>query len=250
MWYVHWAGPYSDLNISDLNQVRSTGAVPLVTWMSDDPSDSSAAGLSDAEIANGSQDAYITQWAHGLKAYGGPVLLRFDPEMNGNWFPWSTGVRGTTAAQYVAAWRHVHTVFTQVGASNVSWVWSPNVAYPGSSPIDALYPGDAYVDWMALDGYNWGIVDGHDWQSPATVFGASLTALTALSDKPVMLAEVGSTESGGDKATWIAELFALVRSEPRIRAFIWFDADKETDWRFDSTSASATAFRTGLGARP
>jgi len=40
--------------------------------------------------------------------------------------------------------------------TNVTWVWSPNVAYPSSVPISRLFPGDAYVDWTGFDGYNLG----------------------------------------------------------------------------------------------
>jgi len=31
--------------------------------------------------------------------------------MNGKWQPWSIGVNGNTAAQYVTAWRHAHDIF-------------------------------------------------------------------------------------------------------------------------------------------
>ena len=47
--------------------------------------------------------------------------------MNGNWFAWMEGVNGNQPGEYVAAWRHVHDIFTAVGATNVSWVWCPNV---------------------------------------------------------------------------------------------------------------------------
>ena len=47
--------------------------------------------------------------------------------MNGNWFPWCEGVNGNQPGEYVAAWRHVHDIFTAVGATNATWVWCPNV---------------------------------------------------------------------------------------------------------------------------
>ena len=71
--------------------------------------------------------------------------------MNGDWVPWGLGVNGNTARDYVAAWRHLVTVFAEEGASNVRWVWSPNVNPDGYLPFERLYPGDRWVDWLALD---------------------------------------------------------------------------------------------------
>ena len=108
-------------------------------------------------MIEGHHDAYIREFAEAAKAWGHPFFLRFNWEMNGNWFPWSEGVNGNQPGEYVAAWRHVHDIFTQVGATNATWVWCPNVD-PASKLHDlaSLYPGDAYVDWTGLDGYNWG----------------------------------------------------------------------------------------------
>ncbi|TLM74721.1 hypothetical protein FDW81_04725 [Pseudarthrobacter sp. NamB4] len=78
------------------------------------------------------------------------------PPANGNWYPWSEQVNGNSAGDYVAAWRHVHSVVTAAGATNVTWMWNPNLPYWGSVPLTGLYPGAAYVDAVALDGYNWG----------------------------------------------------------------------------------------------
>ena len=44
--------------------------------------------------------------------WGHPFFLRFDWEMNGFWFPWSEGVNGNKPGEFVAAWRHVHDIFT------------------------------------------------------------------------------------------------------------------------------------------
>lgn len=244
MWYVHWAGPYSSLNAGDLAAVQARGATPVITWMSDDPT--GATTITDAQVAAGAYDSYIRAWAEGLRAFGHPVLLRFDHEMNGNWYGWAPGVNANTPASFVAAWRHVHDLFASAGASNVGFVWSPNVDYPGATPMAELYPGDAYVSKVALDGYNWGPLDGHTWQTPAQVFGASVSQIRAITARPLMIAEVASTEVGGDKAAWIGQFFSYLRSTPVISGFIWFDADKETDWRIDSSPSSLAAFRAGL----
>ena len=108
-------------------------------------------------IANGSQDAYIRDYAEQVVTWGRPFFLRFDAEMNGFWFPWSEGVNGNTPGSFVAAWRHVHDIFDEVGANNATWVWCPNVDFTAHlTPLKRLYPGDEYVDWTCLDGFNWG----------------------------------------------------------------------------------------------
>lgn len=244
MWYVHWAGPYNTPNAGDIASVEANGSTPVITWLSDDPT--GATTITDRAIANGTYDRYISGWARALRQVGSTVYLRLDPEMNGNWYGWSPGQNGQSSSDYVAAWRHVHSLFAAAGALNVKFMWSPDVDYTGATNMASLYPGDQYVDFVGLDGYNWGPLDGHTWQTPQQVFGPSLSELAAITSKPELITEVGSTEVGGDKATWITQFFALLKAQPQVRGFIWFDDNKETDWRIDSSPASLQAFRLGL----
>jgi beta-mannanase len=134
----------------------------------------------------------------------------------------------------------------------VRWVWSPNVANGNTTPFSKVYPGDAYVDWVALDGYNWGKTQSwSSWMSFTNVFGPSYSALTRMTNKPVMIAEVGSAEAGGNKAAWIRQSFLqeIPSKFPKVRAVVWFDVNKETDWRVNSSSAALAAFK-GVAASP
>jgi beta-mannanase len=178
-------------------------------------------------------------------------VLRFAHEMNGSWYPWSAGTNGNTARDYVAAWRHLHSVFTAQGVGNVSWNWSPNVPSVGATPLSSLYPGDAHVDQVALDGYNWGTTrPGSTWTAFWDVFSSGVTELRGLTGKPLWIGEVASAEQGGDKAAWIEDMFSSLVQHPEVRGFTWFDFAKETDWRIGSTTASMTAFRAGLATCP
>src|SRR5439155_22787595 len=107
-------------------------------------------------IISGTHDAYIQQWATAARNWGHPFFLRIYDEMNGTWYPWSEAVNSNQPGQFVQAWRHIHDIFTEVGATNVSWVWCPNTEYDGSLSLNSLYPGDAFVNWVAIDSYNWG----------------------------------------------------------------------------------------------
>jgi mannan endo-1,4-beta-mannosidase len=114
---------------------------------------------------------------------------------------------------------------------------------PGYADYAPLYPGDRAVDWVAVDGYNGGdALPWGGWRSPEEVFGDSLADLQDLTDRPLAITEVASAEQGGDKAAWIADLFGLALRRG-IRVLIWFDYQKETDWRVQSSPTSAAAFR-------
>ncbi len=249
MWYVGWGtSSPGAFDHASMESVTARGAVPMVTWM---PWESEALGVNQPAFAlrtiiAGAHDAYIRQWARDAAAWGKPLYLRFAHEMNGSWYPWSPGVNGNTSAEFVAAWRHVHDLFRQEGATNVRWVWSPNVIGPGSGPFADMYPGDDYVDWVALGGYNWGPSGPYRaWLSLTELFAYSYDVLTTITTKPVMIAETASSEVGGDKAAWITQglLTDVLTRMPRVRAVVWFHEQKEADWRVNSSSAALAAFR-------
>lgn len=238
--------------ISELNAVRARGAVPLVTW---EPwawgggVDQPAYALD--RIAAGDFDARITQWGQALATWGYPVQLRFAHEMNGDWYPWAEGVNGNEAGDYVRAWRHVHDVMAATGASNVSWVWSPNVPYWGSTDLDGLFPGAGYVDVAGLDGYNWGTsATWSGWISPQDLFAPGIAQLRSLAPRvPILIAETASSEAGGSKAAWNSDLVSYLSAQPDVMGFVWFHMQKEADWRINSSDASAAAFKSALAAR-
>src|SRR5919202_128535 len=233
-----------------LREITSTGALPMVTcepWRAGRGARQPAFAL--RRIGAGAYDRYVGKWAQAAAAYGRPLLLRFAPEMNGDWTPWSAGANGNTTTEYVRAWRHVHGLFVRAGASNVAWVWSPNVVFAGSAPLAKLYPGDAYVDWIGIDGYNWGTSRaGRQWLRFEQVFGRTLRHVRRLAHKPLMLSEVASSERGGDKAAWIEDFFRALAHNHDVLAFVWFDFDKETDWRIASSDAARSAFARGVAA--
>lgn len=198
-------------------------------------------------IASGSHDRYIRDFAQALKPFAHKVYLRPMHEMNGFWYPWCGTVNGNEPGLYRTAWRRIFTIFRDVGTT-VRWVWSPYAAsYPDTpaNSIDAYYPGDDCVDWLAMDGYNWGTArDWSRWQDFHDLFAPAYASLTALSSNPLMIAETASTECGGDKSRWIKEAFHAIHSHfQRVSVVVWFDVDKECDWRIASSPNSLRAFR-------
>jgi hypothetical protein len=247
-YYVDFTTPA--FNAAAATAISDQGVTPMITW---EPWDSALAdpedepGYSLATIIGGDWDSLLTTWAKGIAKWGKPLMLRFGQEMNGDWYPWSEGVNGNTAGQYVAAWRHVHDIFVANHATNVKWVWSPNVDFPGSISLAELYPGDDYVNYVGVDGYNWGTSQPWSaWQSPSQIFDATLAEVHTFTEKPIILAEVASAEKGGSKAAWIAQFFSWLRTKPSVQGFVWFDYQKEADWLVNSSPAAKTAFIAGL----
>jgi hypothetical protein len=240
-----------------VENVRKNGSIPVISWDSESiPSNVNEADFQLSDIVAGRYDSYIREWAGKAKQWGHPFFLRFDWEMNGNWFPWSEGVNGNKSGEFVAAWRHVHDIFAAVGANNVTWVWCPNVNWAGSfenfESVAGMYPGDEYVDWTGLDGYNWGTNPSRSgsWQTFGQLYRASYRYLTetVAPSKPLMIAEVASSEYGGSKATWIKEMLAQVPTEyPKIRGLLWFDKfDSSMDWPIETSSSATSAFAEGV----
>ncbi|HWG86002.1 MAG TPA: glycosyl hydrolase [Deinococcales bacterium] len=246
-WFQDWANDPA-LHLDLIRKVADHGSIPMITWEPWNWSQGvNQPRYSLARIIAGDFDSHARSWATGLAAYGGPVLLRWAHEMNGDWTPWGNGVNGNLPGQYVQAWRHLRAIFRAAGASNVRWVWSPNVAYDAGTAFESFFPGDADTEWVALDGYNWGFTDavhGGTWQSFGEIFADSYRRITSISTRPAMIAETGSADGPGDKAAWIRDALGsnLPILYPRVRAVVWFNEHKERNWTIGSSAASLEAF--------
>jgi hypothetical protein len=233
---VHQSWGSIDPNV--LRRIQARGAVPMLITEYNDLS----------QVVNGSQDAAIKAMNTAISAYGGPVLLRWDWEMNGDWYPW--GGQGQ-ANEWVTAYRHLH---DQLTAPNVSWIWNPNVynpnvTGPGASGNPALwYPGDAYVDWMGADGYSYGT------ETFAKVFGPTYKLFQELApDKPIILPEWAASNQAGRKAAYISEAFQQVPTAfPAIKAMIYYNdtLGSGKDWPLENLAAAESAYRAGSAAAP
>jgi mannan endo-1,4-beta-mannosidase len=238
---------------SPLESIRLHGSIPVLSWSSQSiPSTKVEPDFQLSDVISGRYDAYIREFATQAKAWNHPFFLRFNWEMNGNWFPWHEGVNGNQPGESVAAWRRVHDIFKSVGVANATWVWCPNVEYSGSTSLASLYPGDAYVDWTCLDGYNWGTNPNKPdrWKSFDQVYKASYAKIveTIAPSKPMMIGEVASSEYGGSKAIWVKDMLAKIpASYPQIRAVLWFDKfDSNMDWPIETSTSATAAFGEGI----
>ena len=252
MFSQDWTG--GEVRRELLDVIVDRRMLPIITW---EPRDHTVdlqggdfAPYKLSRIIDGSWDNYVRQWARSVRALPYSIGVRFAQQMNGNWFPWSESVNGNAAGEYVAAWRHIHRIFSEERVTNVTWVWSPNISFTGSAPLRDLYPGDEYVDWVGLDGYNGGTaLPWGGWRSPEEMYLPTLGEVREFTRKPVVLTEVASTEVGGTKADWINEFFLTLERQEDIIGFIWVESEREADWRIISSPPAREAFAAGV-SRP
>jgi mannan endo-1,4-beta-mannosidase len=185
-------------------------------------------------IASGRYDAYLRSYASAVKAFGGRVILSFGHEMNGSWYSW--GYRHASPAAFVAAWRHIVTVFRHQGADNVIWLWTVNIIQCRCRILSPApwWPGSSYVTWVGIDGYYY----KSSWQF-APLFGPTIKAVRALTLDPILISETSALAAS--QPAKIADLFAGIRAYGLL-GFVWFDVK---NWHISGPAASA-AFRHGV----
>jgi hypothetical protein len=261
---INFSSPFADCNKApcdyyefpedSMDRIREHGSIPMFSWASQStPAKLDQPEFQLSDTLEGRHDAYIREWAEEARDWGHPFFLRFNWEMNGEWFAWHEGVNGNRPGEGVAVWRRVHDIFTSVGATNVTWVWCPNIdPFDQMHDLASQYPGDAYVDWTGLDGYNWGTNPARPdkWRSFDELYRETYDEITTeiAPGKPLIISEIGSTEHGGSKAAWIADAITSVTTEyPLVRGFLWFEKhDDGMDWPIETSAASAQAFAAGI----
>ena len=231
LYYSGWGDSFQ---VRFANQARAHQAIPFIQmepWH-----------ISMAAIASGRSDAYLASYARAVAAYRYPVLLGFAHEMNGNWYPW--GWTHAHPAKWIAAWRHVVTLFRGAGARNVTWIWTANQEGPGDAPLRAYWPGRKYVDWVGITGYLY-----FPRQTFASAYVATISALRRFTNRPILISEAAVGEVAG-QARKIPDLFSVIRAYGLL-GFVWFDATQHAgpyhqDWRLEGHPAAIRAFRHAL----
>ena len=249
----------NDFPRSSLETIAAAGALPVLTWepMYYRRVDGAETMISAARITRGDYDAYLDAFAHAAAAWKRPLIIRFAHEMNLSRYHWGgepDDYGPQSPEHFRAMWRHVVQIFRQAGAANVQWAFCPNcepvpgAGNPALAPWNtarAYYPGGDVVDVLGVDGYNWGntqTLEKNGWQSAWRSFTAIFSPMrnelrTLAPDKPLYVFETASAPSGGNKTEWLAEL-ARTAVEWRLDGVVWFEANKEVDWRLGTNVGS------------
>jgi hypothetical protein len=228
---VYYSGWYEPFQLAFAQRAQAHAAIPFAEIQPD--------GISMTAIAAGQYDSYLRSYAAAVRAYGHPVTLTFAHEMNGSWYSW--GSPEISPATWVAAWRHVVTVFRAQRASNVTWVWAPNAQQPGMQPVRDYWPGSQYVTWVGIDGY---------LQSPSdtfsSVFGPTISAIRQFTSAPILISETSVGPASGQVAK-IPGIFTGIKAD-HLLGMVWFDQTQHgslihQDWRIEDSPAAVAAFR-------
>ncbi len=236
-----WDGFGAGASTTVLNRIPS-GEIPHITL---------TAPGTIAEINAGTKDALIEAWAQKAKEYEYPIFVRMFWEFNTTaWPEWSSSL--FTATEFVSAWQRIVNKVRGKGATNVTFVWCANVIINATTVLDIgpWYPGDSFVDWIGMDGYvgtqtqvNLG------WMTAFTRFKYTYDRLKQVANKPIIISEVGASETGGDKALWIREFFELIQKEfTKVKAFIWFNdyiltGGERITWPIESSKNAQAVFK-------
>jgi hypothetical protein len=256
----HYHGGWEDIAEDGLSWLEywdvENGRIPLVGW-----------GCHDSnKIISGAEDDIIRRTAQQMKAFGHEFFMRYCWEMDGS------RKQGTVKGpkQFVAAWQRMHRIFQEEGATNVIWTWTANAAgfkdkrkYSNNEPPGPyFYPGDEYVDWVAADGYNWGVSkrnQGDRWRQVLEIFDEFMIFARTTS-KPIMIGEYGAQEQKEDpeaKPEWMRLAHDVLINKPKtpeckhcgafsdVAAVVYFDVDygAHGDWRIMSSPATLAAFK-------
>jgi len=246
-----WA--VNQFNRGVIEAVAKRGMLPVISWepwnYRRQPKPELLRGYQPAyalsQILDGRYDGYIRSWAKGVKGLGFTIAIRFAHEMNSYWYPWGIFANGNRVGQYVRAWRHVHDIFTQVGAKNVIWIWSPNIIWNNFTDLAKLYPGNAYVTWIGLSGY-YGTPGMENYIAFNAVFDRTINELRTFTRKPLVITETGATNTSGLMAHWVTQMFKELPAHPDIIGVIWYEGFNVIDWRIADYPAAATAFEAGF----
>ena len=273
--FIAWSDMPFSHNLKELKRMVSHGYSPVITlepWYYP-----SKKQILLSNIIDGKEDHVIAKFAESIKELQAfsrstsnvDIYIRFAHEMNGNWYPWSGFKNEKDTELYKKAYIRVHDLILQKSGlainqkssskkhSTLKFIWSVNADdIPSSSWNKGInyYPGSEYVDVIGLDGYNWGTSRFWplSWRSFKHIFKKPIRELIKL-NKPIYITETASAGSKSwlskkDKARWINGLFETLEGDYAfIPTFIWFDIDKEKDWRIMSDEPSDKSFRSGLG---
>ncbi len=244
--FNRWASEGGRIVVAGINTRRADGR--KLTWreIADAPTGSTIHGQ-------------MVDLAESAKRIDGDVWVVFSHE------PEAAFNQGLgTDDDFIDAWRRLHGVFADEGA-NVKWIWTmtswsfevARIDPNDRRRADLWYPGDAYVDFLGADPYNWNECRGNpneQWESLEDTITPFLEWSRQHPDKLLVLPEFGSAEGGpGEKAQWLRDVRSLMKQgefRDRFAAILYFHDNHEDtvqgtecEWWLDTSSTALQAAR-------
>ena len=186
----------------------------------------------------------IVTWAKTIKARGATVMVAYNHEPEAH-----DRLTLGSASEFIAAWRHVRTIFDQQGATNVEWTWqmtaySFRVNSSSEQYAAKWYPGDQWVDNVGADAYNWiscGATGTGQYNSMKTL-GDPVLAFARAHGKAASFPEFAS-HANAQRTQWLADAHAyFVANEDVLGAAFYFNRPptiaSNADCKWGLTSAA------------
>lgn len=268
LFYVDWSTTFASSGgflQQQIDNQMTVGARPIIMLAWEPASGQQTLGCDQnytgavpwSTISSGLCDTYIRNYATAIKARSERFLIKFAHEMNGGGTPWSPINVGVNPSGFVTAWQHIHNIFASQGVTNVEWVWAPIFhSNPNTTMNDVhnYYPGDNYVDWVAVSGYNYyNQLPGapQPWETFSNIFDATLRDFACHYGKPQLIHEFASVEdySGtNSKSAWIADAYLQAQNYPFLRGVVWYNdsdsANPNADFRITTSTSGNPPYGT------
>jgi beta-mannanase len=209
-----------------------------------------------ANTASGKYDFVFQQLATAMKNSYPNAIIRFGWEFNGHWFPWSVNGRGGSAADYIAAFRHVALLFKNTSPGfKIAWITA--LGRESINP-DQAYPGDDIVDIVGADVYDKDFGD-HSYASRWSDYEWQPYGLTWLFDfaaehhhKPIAIPEWAVGDHGtGDNAYFVTQMYLWMRWNHVVYSGYW-DSNRDYAGQIDNGQypKAAATYRNMFGQLP
>lgn len=249
-FYLQWPRPSEHFEplTPSLNAIANHGAVPCITWEPMTLLNGKEETISYKDILEGIYDEYFNQIATEVQKWNQPLIIRLAHEMNLQRYHWGTSQNefGEKSPEiYIQMFQYIVIFFRERNVKNILWAFCPNADSVPDKPWNkpaAYYPGDSYVDILGMDGYNWMMTPeiakarGENWTKPWLSFEQIFTnvykELKAIApNKPLFVFETASVSREGQmKSEWIQAAIETAKKW-KLAGIIWFQANKEEDWR-------------------
>jgi hypothetical protein len=230
MWVGSVAGGYQQalagtgVDLANHAYAFFSGGVPQAEMIT-----VSAGGVKWRDVAHAAPGStlhnQIVTWAKTIKARGTTVMLAYNHEPEAH-----DRLTLGSSQEFIAAWRHVRSIFDQQGATNIEWTWqmtaySFRVKSTSEQAAATWYPGDEWVDNVGADAYNWiacGATGNGTYNSMKTL-GDPVLAFARAHGKKASFPEFAS-HANAQRPQWLADAHDyFVANEDIISAAFYFN---------------------------
>lgn len=213
------------------------------------------------DILEGRLDNEIRTLAKEIMSLDTSILFRLNNEMNTDWTSYCGMANLCDPEIYIQVWQKIYNMFKEEGVTNCIWIYNPNDNnYPPSNWNNflAYYPGNEYVQMIGITGYNTGTyyadITNETWKEFEDIYNNIQQKYEPhFSSFNWIITEFASSSVGGDKATWINNMFNVISKYKNIKVAVWFSAADYDDkgnvarpYWLDETQETLDAFKKGI----